>query len=476
MSLLQYFKRAEGRLPCPSGPLSRAMPSTAISSANKLVLAELDKPPMPSQSKRGSYQKYTAEDRALIGKKAATDGIASAMRYFSARGYASLKESSVSTWKQQYLKEISNLKRQGKDTCVKAIESKKRGRPLMLGEEVDKQVRTYLKAFRENGAVVNTAIAMACAEGVIKAHDSNLLECNGGHISLTKTWAKYLMHRMGFVKRRASTKAKVSVSDFEALKAQFIYDIQVVVEMEDIPGELVVNWDQTGIHYVPVSSWTMEKGGSKRVEIAGIDDKRQITAVFAGTLVGDFLPPQLIYQGKTKKSLPSVEFPSNWHVTYTDNHWSNETTMKDYLSSVLLPYIQQKRKELKLRNDYPALVIFDRFKAQCTTAVLDLLRNNHIHIMIVPANCTDRLQPLDVSVNKAAKEFLRRQFQEWYSSKISSQLQAGSTVEAVDLRMAVVKPLSAKWMIALYDYLKSKPDIIKNGFRHAGITAACVPS
>ena len=115
----------------------------------------------------------------------------------------------------------------------------------------------------------------------------------------------------------------------------------------------------------------------------------------------------------------------------------------------------------------------DQVRRPC---VLDLLRNNHIHVMIVPANCTDRLQPLDVSVNKAAKEFLRRQFQEWYSSKISSQLQAGSTVEAVDLRMAVVKPLSAKWMIALYDYLKSKPDIIKNGFRHAGITAACVPS
>ena len=57
----------------------------------------------------------------------------------------------------------------------------------------------------------------------------------------------------------------------------------------------------------------MEKGGSKRVEIAGIDDKRQITAVFAGTLVGDFLPPQLIYQGKTKKSLPSVELACNIH-------------------------------------------------------------------------------------------------------------------------------------------------------------------
>ena len=39
----------------------------------------------------------------------------------------------------------------------------------------------------------------------------------------------------------------------------------------------------------------MEKEGSKWVEIVAMDDKRQITAVFAGSLTGDFLPPQLIY-------------------------------------------------------------------------------------------------------------------------------------------------------------------------------------
>ncbi len=60
----------------------------------------------------------------------------------------------------------------------------------------------------------------------------------------------------------------------------------------------------------------MAKEGSKRVEIAGIDNKRQITAVFAGTMAGEFLPPQLIYQGKAAKCLPLVEFPSDWHITY----------------------------------------------------------------------------------------------------------------------------------------------------------------
>ena len=117
----------------------------------------------------------------------------------------------------------------------------------------------------------------------------------------------------------------------------------------------------------------MAKEGSKRVEIAGINDKRQITAIFANTMSGDFLPPQIIYSGKTTKCLPSITFPDDWHVTYTQNHWANEVTTEDYINNILLPYVAQKRLELSLPIDHPALVIFDRFKAQCTERILSLL-------------------------------------------------------------------------------------------------------
>ena len=78
---------------------------------------------------------------------------------------------------------------------------------------------------------------------------------------------------MGFVKRRGNTTSTVGVEQFEALKTQYLFDIKATVEMMEIPPELVINWDQTGIKIVPVSSWTMEKTGAKRVEIAGVDDK-----------------------------------------------------------------------------------------------------------------------------------------------------------------------------------------------------------
>ena len=118
---------------------------------------------------------------------------------------------------------------------------KKRGRPCLIGAKLDKQVRDYRTTLRSHGAVVNTAIAVRCSEGIIKNKDSNLLVSNGGHIVLTKYWGKNLLSRMGFVKRRASTKAKVSIENFEEVKAQFLIDIKAVVDFVEIPFDLITN-------------------------------------------------------------------------------------------------------------------------------------------------------------------------------------------------------------------------------------------
>ena len=69
----------------------------------------------------------------------------------------------------------------------------------------------------------------------------------------------------------------------------FLADIAAETLMNDIPDELIFNWDQTGLHMVPTGEWTMHKNGDKVVPIAHSDDKRQITAVLAATLKGYML-------------------------------------------------------------------------------------------------------------------------------------------------------------------------------------------
>ena len=59
---------------------------------------------------------------------------------------------------------------------------------------------------------------------------------------------------MGFVKRRVNTSAKISVKNFEELKTQYLQDIYVNVDFDDIPEEMTVNLNQTGINYVPTGS------------------------------------------------------------------------------------------------------------------------------------------------------------------------------------------------------------------------------
>ena len=127
--------------------------------------------------------------------------------------------------------------------------------------------------------------------------------------------------------------------------------------------------------------------------------------------------------------------------------------MKYYLQKILIPYIDEKRKELKLSEDYPALVLFDKFAGQGTQELYGILESNHIDFVVIPANCTDRLQPLDVSVNKPVKEYLRKQFHTWYGEQICEQLNNESQHVPVDLKLSTMKPLGAQWMIKLQENL-----------------------
>ena len=69
-----------------------------------------------------------------------------------------------------------------------------------------------------------------------------------------------------------------------------------------------------------------------------------------------------------------------------------------------------------------ALVVWDVFKGQVTDKVKQMLTSLHIELVIVPANMTHFFQPLDLTVNGAAKHFMKKQFVAYYANAVKQQL------------------------------------------------------
>ena len=181
-------RTAAACLPDPSGPLSRDVPASAIVQANKEVMTTFSK----EKRLRGPYQTraLTQDQKLHVAKYAAIHGTAAAIRTFKKEmPEVTLKESTVRTWRDSYQAELKKRTcgQAGLDnTTIKQLPSKKRGRPMLLGDELDRQVQAYLLRLREAGCVVNSAIVLGAARGIVMKHDSNLLDTNGGQSLLRR--------------------------------------------------------------------------------------------------------------------------------------------------------------------------------------------------------------------------------------------------------------------------------------------------
>ena len=93
-------------------------------------------------------------------------------------------------------------------------------------------------------------------------------------------------------------------------------------------------------------------------------------------------------------------------------------------------------------------------------------------IVIIPQNLTNKFQPLDISVNKAAKSFISDKYNFWLANKMSKQLTAGNvaTDVKVSLKLPVIKRLHANWIVDLYNTLTDDNEMAINSFRSARIT------
>ena len=73
-----------------------------------------------------------------------------------------------------------------------------------------------------------------------------------------------------------------------------------------------------------------------------------------------------------------------------------------------------------------------------------------------------------------AKCFMKDTFTTWYSAEVQKQMESGNSTDEieVDLRLSVLKPLHATWLVSLYNHLTGSVEKrhIAKGWSKAGIS------
>ena len=182
--------------------------------------------------------------------------------------------------------------------------------------------------------------------------------------------------------------SSITRSLWNEVRSRYFFESIDLAFKHNIPDDLIINTDQTPSKFVATDNVTMAKKGGKHISRAGATDKRAITVTLCETLDGQILPFQLIYTGKTKRSLPSVKFPRGFCLSYNPKHWSNESEISKLIDEVLVPHIEKVKKEKSLPDSQKSLLLWDAFKAQSTQKVKDALSANKIESVMVPKNMT----------------------------------------------------------------------------------------
>jgi len=463
--------------------LIQVIPSDKISkNLIRELVTTVDENEVERPAKRRKYNHLKKEEQLEIVHYAINDqgqNFRSVCEKFS---HIPLKRSTFSDWLITYNElheKYINLQFSPDEARLKADEEfllfKSLGRPSILPPNLATQHFNLIKGIKDSGGTINCNVIISLAQAIVKSSS-----VEGTHF--TEAWARSLMRRNNWVLRKSTTDRGMSKEEL----------ITAATLMENIRDsfqyyhpDLVLEMDETLAPWSFASNFSFAPCGSKRVTIIGKKDKRGSTVTLTITLSSKLLPPQTIWSGITKSSIPPHKQPPSFlncfagqtsekstknGVVKRTNQWQNRKTMSEYLRFILKPYLDITRKNLDFSNVLKkdrALFIMDHHWSHLTPEVKEALEALNVDLVFIPKKATDYFSVLDVSINKPFKAQLKKLYNSHMSVTISKLLTNGATPESINvhLKSSEAKPLLAEWIKKAWTYLDENPQFIENGWK-----------
>eukprot|EP01038_Epipyxis_sp_PR26KG_P012774 gene12774-17126_t len=202
------------------------------------------------------------------------------------------------------------------------------------------------------------------------------------------------------------------------LRIRIITDTLALDVMEGVRPDMIIGSDEFGQHFFPVNKRTWETNGAKHVESTIWDDKRQYTGNIIHNASGELLTLQLIFGGKSQRSLPTIspEIQKDWIVSYSKNHWSNLKEKKALIDWIAKwrdervdELIRKREIPASCRKNLPMVILLDCWSVNTSKEFKDWIKETYPYMKVryIPAGLTGKFQINDTYFHGPYKQWVR---------------------------------------------------------------------
>jgi hypothetical protein len=154
--------------------------------------------------------------------------------------------------------------------------------------------------------------------------------------------------------------------------------------------------------------------GVKYAEQVRDHTKSAISIMLCGSGAGVMLPPYVVYQGANVYDAWCSRGPVGSVYSATKSGWFDMFTFTDWFKKIMLPHAK--------RLPGKKLLIGDNLSSHISGEVISLCKDNDIEFVCLPANSTDKMQPLDVGLFGPMKQAWRTQLRAYADKDPSAKL------------------------------------------------------
>ncbi|XP_072375636.1 uncharacterized protein [Diabrotica undecimpunctata] len=180
----------------------------------------------------------------------------------------------------------------------------------------------------------------------------------------------------------------------------FFHNLKSVYDRSDCfsHGMRIYNLDETATTTVHKPIKVLAPKGSKQVSKCTSGERGVlVTTCCRVSASGNSLPPAMIFPRKNFKEHMISGAPPGTLGLATNNGWMNGEEFVKVMEHFI--------KHSGSTNENPTCLIFDNHEIHLTVPTLNLAKENGVTIVTLPPHCSNKLQPLDVTVYQPFKAY-----------------------------------------------------------------------